>query len=61
MRKFVLVLFIAVFIPMAAMASEIRQMSYAYHFEFAESPAEPAFVICDGCPPRRAPALAPRI
>ena len=46
---------------MAAMASEIRQMSYAYHFEFAESPAEPAFVICDGCPPRRAPALAPRI
>ena len=46
---------------MAAMASEIRQTPYAYSFEFAGSPAEPAFVICDGCPPRKAPALAPRI
>ena len=61
MRKFVLALFIAVFVPMAAMASEIRQTPYAYSFEFAESPAEPAFVICDGRPPRKAPALAPRI
>ena len=46
---------------MAAMASEIRQRPFAYSFEFAESPAELAFVICDGCPPRKAPALAPRI
>ena len=61
MKKFVLVFFIAVFVPMAAMASEIRQTSYAYSFEFAESPAEPAFVICNGCPPRKAPALAPKI
>ena len=47
--------------PVAALASEIRQTPYAYSFEFAEIPAEPAFVICDGCPPRKAPALAPRI
>ena len=36
-------------------------MPYAYPFEFAGSPAEPAFVICDGCPPRQALALASRI
>ena len=61
MRKFVLALFIALLVPVAALASEIRQTPYAYSFEFAEIPAEPAFVICDGCPPRKAPALAPRI
>ena len=46
---------------MAAMASEIRQMPYAYSFEFAENLAEPVFVICDDCGPREAPALAPKI
>ena len=51
----------AALVPVTAFASEIMQMPYAYSFEFAESPAEPAFVICDGCPPRKAPALAPRI
>ncbi|MDA8089224.1 MAG: OmpA family protein [Nitrospiraceae bacterium] len=61
MRKFVSALFIAIVITGTAFASEIRQVPYAYSFEFAVSPAEPAFVICDGCPPRRAPALAPRI
>ena len=61
MGKFVAVLFIAVLVPAAALASEIRQMPYAYPFEFAGSPAEPAFVICADCPPRKAPALAPKI
>ncbi|MDA8172843.1 MAG: OmpA family protein [Nitrospiraceae bacterium] len=61
MRKFVLALFITIVITGTAFASEIRQVPYTYSFEFAGSPAEPAFVICDGCPPRRAPALAPRI
>ena len=46
---------------MAAMAAEIRQTPYVYSIEFAGSPAEPAFVICNGCPPIKAPALAPRI
>ena len=61
MRKFVLALFIAALVPGTVFASEIRQTPYAYSFEFAESPAEPAFVICDGCPSRKTPALAPRI
>ena len=61
MQKLILALFITVVITGTALASEIRQMPYAYSFEFAESPAEPAFVICNGCPPRKAPALAPRI
>ncbi|MDA8086916.1 MAG: OmpA family protein [Nitrospiraceae bacterium] len=62
MRKFVLAFFITVLVPAIAFASEIRQMPYAYPFEFAASPVEPAFVICDGCLPRKAPvlALAPR-
>ena len=61
MRKFVLALFIAAIVPVTAFASEIRQAPYAYPFEFAETPPESAFVICDGRPPRKAPALAPRI
>ena len=64
MRKFVSALFITIVITGTAFASEIRQAPYAYQFEFAESlagPAFPAFVICDGCPPRKAPALATKI
>ena len=61
MQKLILALFITIVITGTAIASEIRQAPYAYPFEFAESPPEPAFVICDGCPPSRAPALAPRI
>ena len=61
MRKFVLALFIVVLVSATAFASEIRHVPYAYSFEFAESPAEPAFVICNGCPARKALALAPRI
>ena len=61
MRKFVLALFIVVLVSATAFASEIRQVPYAYSFEFAESPAEPVFAVCNGCPPRKAPALAPRI
>ena len=61
MRRFISALLITIVITGTAFASEIRQAPYAYSFEFAESPAEPAFVICDGCPPRKTPALAPRI
>ena len=61
MQKFISALFITIVITGTAFASEIRQVPYAYSFEFAESPAEPAFVICDGCPSRKTPALAPRI
>ena len=61
MQKLISAFFITIVITGTAFASEIRQTPYAYSFEFAETPAEPAFVICDGCPPRKAPALAPRI
>ncbi|MDA8089198.1 MAG: OmpA family protein [Nitrospiraceae bacterium] len=61
MRKFISALFITIVITGTAFASEIRQVPYAYSFGFAGSPAEPAFVICNHCPPRKAPALAPRI
>ena len=59
MQKLILAFFITVVITGTALASVIRQMPYAYPFEFAGSPVEPAFVICAGCPPRKAPALAP--
>ena len=61
MRKLVSAFFITIVITGTAFASEIRQTPYAYSFEFAESPSEPAFVICDSCPSRKTPALAPRI
>ena len=61
MQKFLSTLFITIVITGTAFASEIRQVPYAYSFEFAGRLAEPAFVICDGRPPRKAPALAPRI
>lgn len=32
-------------------ASDIRQLPYSYSWEFSESTAQPAFVVCDHCPP----------
>ena len=60
MRKFVLAFFIAVLIPAVALASEVRQMPYAYSFECVNSPAGSAFVICNNCPARKALVRAPK-
>lgn len=61
MWRFIGAIFIVIFITGAAFASEIRQMNYFYPYEFAKNLAEPAFVVCDNCPPRKSPDTAPKI
>ena len=58
MQKIIGTVFIVIFFSGTALASEIRHMSYSYAYEFAKGAAEPAFVVCDNCPPRKLPAPA---
>jgi OOP family OmpA-OmpF porin len=53
--------FIILFIAGAAFASEIRPIEYSYPYEFAASATEPAFVVCDNCPPRKSLTPAHKI
>ena len=60
MRRVIGTIFIIILITGAAFASEIRPKDYSYPYEFAEDTTEPAFVVCDNCPPRKALEPAPK-
>jgi OmpA-OmpF porin, OOP family len=53
MQRSIEAVFIVIFIAGTTFASEIRHMNYSYAYEFAKGVAEPAFVVCDNCPPRK--------
>ena len=60
MQRFFASVHILIFITGAAFASEIRHKEYPCTYEFAKGAAEPAFVVCDNCPHRKAPASKPK-